>query len=98
MILSSAQSPPMESINLLKFGKLAKWYQRPPKDFSRAYTRCGIIGHEPSQCKFHKAKYHGCGNIGHLKKVCRSSNSLETVKIVETTPTSTWEQYNLYNL
>ena len=69
-ILSSAQSPLMESINLLKSGKQpARQYQTPPKDSSRACTRCGNTGHKPSQCKFLKAKCHGCGKIGHLKKV-----------------------------
>ena len=100
VILSSVQSPPVESINLLKSGKQpARQYQRPPKDSSRACTRCGNIGHKPSQCKFLKAKYHGCGKIGHLKKVYRSSNTQETVKTVEVRILQHRNScYNLYNL
>ena len=75
---------------LLKSGKQpARQYQRPPKDSSRACTRCRNTGHKPSLCKFLKAKCHGCGKIGHLKKVCRSSNPQATVKTVEDTHTST---------
>ena len=43
------------------------------------------------------AKYRGCGKIGHLKKVCRSSNTKEVVKTVER-PTSAQQQYDLYQL
>ena len=96
------QGPPMEPVNAVKSGK------QPPrqsstndvrsKDSSGACYRCGNTGHKPAHCKFLKAKCHGCDKIGHLKKVCRSSNPQETVKTVEQIPSSPQEEYSLYNV
>ena len=88
---------PMESINAVKqpARQSSANDQSPSKDSSGAYYRCGNTGHKP---KFLSAKCQGCGKIGHLKKVCRSSNTKEVVKTVEETPTSAQQQYDLYQL
>ena len=40
---------------------------------------CGKI-HLRSTCRFRGAKCHNCGKIGHIKSVCRSSNTYATQK------------------
>ena len=59
-------SPPMEPVNAVNSGKQAN--DQRSKDTSGACYRCGNTGHKPAHCKFLKAKCHGCGKIGHLKK------------------------------
>ena len=65
-------SPPMEPVNAVNSGtqppRQSSANDQRSKDTSGACYRCGNTGHKPAHCKFLKAKCHGCGKIGHLKK------------------------------
>ena len=71
---ASNLAPPVESVDLLKSGKQPL---TPPEQKSKDSTTCQIWkrGYKASQCKSIKAKCHACGEIGHLKHVCRSNRT-----------------------
>nr|CAH8821049.1 unnamed protein product [Trichobilharzia regenti] len=50
--------------------------QREIKNIRPCFS-CGKI-HLPSTCHFRGGKCHKCGKVGHIKSVCRSSNSYVT--------------------
>ena len=73
---STTLSSPMEPINAVKSGKQsagqsATGDQRHSRDSTKPCYRCGNSGHKPAQ---RKAKYHGCGKVGHLKRCVENQN------------------------
>ncbi len=47
--------------------------------------RCGKDNHQPTECYYRAETCHGCGKVGHLKRVCKKIKQSDKAQIVTAT-------------